>query len=135
MDALILRNEEIDRVDIERVQERDIDLIVRLRHEEAELGLQIGLRRLAYPFERFELQILLGGDSAALDVAVAAGYVVGGALVDEDPDAVLGTQLLQGCELRSNFPLVFKAYKDISINEELAAAAFSTSPPRRGDAY
>ena len=41
--------------------------------------------------------------------------------MDEDPDTVLGTQLLQGCELRSNFPLVFEAYKDISINEELAA--------------
>ena len=48
MYALILRNEEIDRVDIERVQERDIDLIIRLRHG-AELDLQIGLRRLAYP--------------------------------------------------------------------------------------
>ena len=72
-------------------------------------------------FERFELPNLAEGDSAALDVAVAA-YVVGGSLVDEDPDTVLGTQLLQGRELRGDFPLVFKAYKDIGINEELAAA-------------
>src|SRR5580698_5019941 len=120
MYALILGNEEIDRVDIERVQERDIDLIVRLRHG-AELGLQIGLRRLAYPFERFELPNLAEGDGAALSIAVAA-YVIGGALVDEDSDTVLGTKLLQGSELRSNFPLVFKAYEDIGINKELAAA-------------
>jgi hypothetical protein len=120
MYALILGNEKIDCIDIECVQERDIDLIVRLRHS-AELGLQIGLRRLAYPFKMFELPNLAEGDGAALDIAVAA-YVVGGALVDEDPDTVLGTQLLQGRELRSNFPLVFKAYEDIGINEELAGA-------------
>src|ERR1700677_3003074 len=119
MYALILGNEEIDRIDIERVEERYIDLIVQLRHG-AELGLQIGLRRLAYPLELFELPNLTEGNGAALVIAVAP-YVIGGALVNEYPDTVLGTQLLQGRELWSNFPLVFKAYKDIGINEELAA--------------
>ena len=57
--------------------------------------------------------------------STVAPYVVGGALVDEDPDTVLGTQLLQGRELGRNFPFVFEAYKDIGINEELAAAAHS----------
>jgi hypothetical protein len=94
--------------------------IVRLRHG-AEFGLQIGLRRLAYPFRLFELPNLAEGDGAALDIAVAA-MSSAAALVDEDPDTVLGTQLLQSRELRSNFPLVFKADKDIGINEELAAA-------------
>src|SRR4029077_18502141 len=61
------------------------------------------------------------GDGAALGIAVSP-YVIGGAFVDEDPDTVLGTKLLQGRGLRSNFPLVFKAYEDIGINEELAAA-------------
>jgi hypothetical protein len=118
--AQILRNEEIDRVDIKRVQECDIDLIVRLRHG-AELGLQIGLRWLAHPLELFELSNLAKGDGAALGVAVAT-YVLGGALMDEYPDAVLGAQLLQGREFRGNFPLVFKTYEDVRINEELAAA-------------
>ena len=48
--------------------------------------------------------------------------------MDEDPDTVLAIQYCcRSRELRSNFPLVFKAYKDIGINEELAAASFSTS--------
>jgi hypothetical protein len=85
MYAQILGNEEIDGVDIERVQERDINLIVRLRHG-AEPGLQIGLRRLALPN-------LTEGDGAALGIAVSP-YVIGGAFVDEDSDTVLGTQLL-----------------------------------------
>jgi hypothetical protein len=92
MYAQILGNEEIDGVDIERVQERDINLIVRLRHG-AEPGLQIGLRRLAYSFELFELPNLTEGDGAALGIAVSP-YVIGGAFVDEDSDTVLGTQLL-----------------------------------------
>jgi hypothetical protein len=105
MYALVLGNEKIDGIDIERVQERDIDLIVRPRHC-AEPGLQIGLGRLAYPVELFEFPNLAEGDGAAPEIAVTA-YVVGGALMDEDPDTVLGTQLLQSRELRINFALVF----------------------------
>jgi hypothetical protein len=74
MYAQILGNEKIDGVDIERVQERDINLIVRLRHG-AEPGLQIGLRRLAYSFELFELPNLTEGDGAALGGLFSRGHV------------------------------------------------------------
>jgi hypothetical protein len=57
MYAQILGNKEIDGVDIERVQESDIDLVVRFRHG-TEPGLQIGLRRLAYSFELFKIRNL-----------------------------------------------------------------------------
>ncbi len=75
---------------------------------------------MAYPFEMFELPNFAEGNGATFGVAVAA-YVLGGPLVDEYPHAVLGTQLLQGCEFRSNFTLVFETYEDVRINEELAA--------------
>ena len=120
MDALILRNEEVYRVDIERVQERNIDLVVGPRNG-AEPGLKLSLRWLAYSAKLFEFPNLAERNVAALGITVAP-YVVGSALVDEDPDTVLGTQLLQGREFRGDFPLVFKAYEDIRINEELAAA-------------
>ena len=113
------------------MQERDIDLIVRLRHG-AELGLKIGLRRLAHAFELFELPNLAEGDGAALGIVVAT-YVLGGALMGEDPYAVLSTKVKQGRELRRNLPRVFKTYEDIRINEELAAA-HSLRPRMRGGA-
>jgi hypothetical protein len=79
----------IDCVDVERIQERDIDLIIRLRHG-TEFGLKLRLRWLTYSFELFELSNLAQRDSAALGVAVATD-ILSGAFMDEDSYAVLRT--------------------------------------------
>jgi hypothetical protein len=79
----------IDCVDVERIQERDIDLIIRLRHG-TEFGLQLRLRWLTYSFELFELSNLAQRDGAALGVAVATD-ILSGAFMDEDSYAVLRT--------------------------------------------
>jgi hypothetical protein len=115
VDALVLRDEEIDCVDVERIQERDINLIIRLRHG-TEFGFQLGFRWLAYTCELFELSDLAQRDGAAPGVAVAT-YVLSGAFMDEDSYAVLRTELLQGRKIWRNFTLIFKTYEDVRINE------------------
>jgi hypothetical protein len=118
MNALILGYEEVDRVNIQGIQERDVDLVVRFPHG-AEPAFQVDFWRHAHPCELFELLCLTEGYRAALSIAVAAD-VICGALVNEDPDTVLCTQLLHCREFRRDLLLVLKPNKDVGINEKLA---------------
>lgn len=114
VNSLVLRDEEVHRANVERVQQRDVDCVIRPA-DGAEARFEHWLRWGPDALDALKLLDLAERDPAASLVLVAVNVVHGG-LVHKDAHAVLGAHAQHRRELRGDLLLVLEPDEDVSID-------------------